>query len=549
MPVILINTTKQNVWLQQPLLAAELYTVEYHPVEHQVDMEVKEDVVNVSFLPVVPDTIRVPVEQAKSTSTDISTPNSKENAVFGPRPNTQSAEFNFEAEVKCLPFQLNLGDEAKLTCVQQSQFIDLIYDHPEVFSLHDEDLRFCDWIKHTIPMTMDKPVYLVHCTIPPQLQGEVHKCLNTWLWQGIIRPSQSPYASQMVIVQKKTGEIHLCMDYRKLNSIMVRDAFPSPRIDEALQAVHSSNWFLSFGLAQGYLQLAMEESNINKTVFRAGSTGLYVFTHMPFRLSNAGSSFCHLMEQCLGDQQFVTLLLYLDDICIFVPTIDGMLGWIHLVFDRLKKFNLKIKPKKCQFFSTSVLFLGHVLSPVGISANPDKVDKVKTWPLPKNIKEVQSFLGLASYYRHFIPHFAKKAWCLHELVGPAASKPKKRTKARNKETQAAETIPTEVEPKIFEWTIEHQEAFDALKEALCTAPVLGYPDFNREFILETDASLKGLGTVLSQQHKDGSIHVIAYASQSLCPSERSMCNYSSAKLELLVLKWAVTEKFWDYLLG
>ena len=158
-------------------------------------------------------------------------------------------------------------------------------------------------------------------------------------------------------------------------------------------------------------------------------------------------------------------------------------------------------------------------------------------------------MGLASYYRHFIPHFAKKAWCLHELIGPTASKPSRRTKARKKENQAAEIIPTKLEPKIFEWTIEHQEAFDALKQALCTPPVLGYPNFTREFILETNASLKGLGTVLSQQQKDGSICVIAYASWSLHPSERSMRNYSSAKLELLALKWAVTEKFQDYLLG
>ena len=256
---------------------------------------------------------------------------------MGPRPDTQSAGFDFEAEVKCLPFKLNLGDEAKLTHVQQSQFTDLIYDHPEVFSLHDEDLGFCDRIRHTIPTTTDKPVYLVHHTIPPQLQGEVHKCLDTWLQQGIIRPSQSLYASQVVIVQKKTGEIHLFVDYHKLNSIMVRDTFPLPRIDKALQAIHSSNWFLSFDLAQGYLHLVMEESNIKKTAFRAHSTGLYEFTHMPFGLSNAGSSFCCLMEQCLGDQQFVTLLLYLDDICIFAPTIDEMLDQIQLVFHRLQK--------------------------------------------------------------------------------------------------------------------------------------------------------------------------------------------------------------------
>ena len=331
-------------------------------------------------------------------------------------------------------------------------------------------------------------------------------------------------------MQKKTGEICLCVDYQKLNSIMVRDAFPLPRIDKALQAVHSSNWFSSFDLAQGYLQLVMDESDIKKTAFRASSIGLYKFTHMPFGLSNAGSSFCCLMEQCLGDQQFVNLLLYLDDICIFAPTIYDMLDQIELVFDRLKQFNLKIKPKKCQFFDTSVLFLGHNLSAKGISVNPENVEKVRTWPVPKNIKEVQSFLGLASYYRQFIDKFAKKARCLQELVGPTSNKHKK-ARARKEATTVTQT-----EHRTFEWMTKYQEAFDALKEALSTAPVLGYPDFSREFKLEIDASLNGLGAILSQQGKDGQIHVIAHARHSLRPSERSMCNYSSAKLELLALK-------------
>ena len=132
-PVILINTTKQNVWLWQPLLAAELYDVEYHPIEHQADMGVKGDAVNISFLPVVPNIIRVQVDQVESAPTDISTPDHNEKPIFGPRPDTQSADFDFEAEVKCLPSKLNLREEAKLTCIQQGQFIDLIYDHPEVF--------------------------------------------------------------------------------------------------------------------------------------------------------------------------------------------------------------------------------------------------------------------------------------------------------------------------------------------------------------------------------------------------------------------------------
>ena len=172
-----------------------------------------------------------------------------------------------------------------------------------------------------------------------------------------------------------------------------------------------------------------------------------------------------------------------------------------------------------------------------------KKEKVKTWPVPKNIREVQSFLGLASYYRQFIDKFAKKAQCLHELVGPTSNKHRK---ARDKKDT---TTVTQNEPRIFEWMMKHQEVFDALKEALSTAPVLDYPNFSREFILEIDASLNGLGTVLSQQGKDRQIHVIAYANHSLCPSERSMRNYSSAKLELLALKWVVTEKFRDYLLG
>ena len=163
-----------------------------------------------------------------------------------------------------MPFELNIGD-APLTREQQACLIDVIYDHTEVFSLFDGDLGFCDVLKHSIPTTTDKPVYLPHRQIPVQLQSEVRKCLNNWLKQGIIRPSKSPYASQVVIVRKKTGEIRLCVDFRKLNTISIHDSFPLPRVEEALQAVQAAVWFSSFDLAQGYLQMAMEEEDIEKT--------------------------------------------------------------------------------------------------------------------------------------------------------------------------------------------------------------------------------------------------------------------------------------------
>ena len=207
----------------------------------------------------------------------------------------------------------------------------------------------------------------------------------------------------MVIVHKKSREIRLCIDFRALNTVTTCDSFSLPRIEETLWAVKAAVWFPSFNLAQGYLQLAMDDADIHKTAFHAGSSGLYKFTHMPFGLSNAGASFCHLMEMCLGDQQYITLLFYLDDICVLSSTVDEMLDWVTLVLGHFTDFNLKIKHKETYFFQSSIVFLGHVLSKNGISPNPEKADKMKDWPVPKSAKEVQSFLGLASYYYRFIP--------------------------------------------------------------------------------------------------------------------------------------------------
>ena len=191
-PVILVSTNQQNVWIQQPLLATELFgTDQVEEIEHRADMEREGDNIQISFSPVAPDSIRVRSEQVETVTSNIDPPTSNKKPSFGPRPDVELENFDSKAEIDCLPFKLNMGTTVEMTCEQQSRFINIIYDHPEVFSLHEEDLGFCNKIKHTIPTTSDGPVYLPHCTIPPQLLGEVHMCLDTWLRQGIIRPSQS----------------------------------------------------------------------------------------------------------------------------------------------------------------------------------------------------------------------------------------------------------------------------------------------------------------------------------------------------------------------
>ena len=188
-----------------------------------------------------------------------------------------------------------------------------------------------------------------------------------------------------------------------------------------------------------------------------------------------------------------------------------MLDRIELIFSRLKEFNLKIKPKKSHFFQTSITFLGHILSADGVSPNLVKVAKIKDWPTPKTPQEVHSFVGLASYYRRFIPNFAKWAGPLHTLIIPASFK-QKICKGEMKKSNLPE----------FQWTPACQEGFNQLKKALTEAPILAYPDYSKPFIWETDASLKGLGAVLFQKGDDHKVRVITYTSRSLWPLEKSM---------------------------
>ncbi|KAG1934719.1 hypothetical protein F2P79_019745, partial [Pimephales promelas] len=346
--------------------------------------------------------------------------------------------------------------------------------------------------------------------------------INQLLESQVIRESCSPYASPIVLVKKKDGSLRLCVDYRQLNAKTRRDAFPLPRIEESLDALSGARWFSTLDLASGYNQVPVSERDKSKTAF-CTPFGLFEWNRMPFGLCNAPSTFQRLMERIFGDQQYQSLLLYLDDIVVFSSSVSQHLERLEVVFRRLERENLKVKLEKCAFFH-----------PEGVATDPCKIEVVTQWPRPSTVKELRSFLGFASYYRRFVDGFAKLAAPLHRLVGEL-------TGSKHRPGQREEVFSSA-------WSRECQDRFEELKSRLTTAPVLAYADFTKPFVLEVDASHGGLGAVLSQE-QDGKVRPVAYASRSLRPNERNLLNYSSMKLEFLALKWAMTERFREYLLG
>lgn len=424
-------------------------------------------------------------------------------------------------------------DLSSLSEVERCQVRALLYKFQSVFSTGEGDLGCTNLICHDIPLVDETPIRQRFRRIPPSEYEVVKAHINQLLEAEIIRESCSPFASPIVLVKKKDGSLRMCVDYRQLNSRTRKDAFPLPRIDESLDSLGGACWFSTLDLASGYNQVPVTEKDRFKTAF-CTPFGLFEWNRMPFGLCNAPGTFQRLMERLFGDQQCQSLLLYLDDVVVFSTSVAQHLERLEVVLGRLEREGLKVKLSKCAFFQREVKYLGHVISAEGVSTDPAKIEVVADWRRPSNVGELRSFLGFASYYRRFVEGFAKLAGPLHKLVAACSSSgPRKRA------------------PRGFtegDWTEQCQVSFKELKNRLTTAPVLAYADFSRPFILEVDASQSGLGAVLSQEHGD-KVRPIAYASRSLRPTERNMTNYSSMKLEFVALKWAMTEKFREYLLG
>ena len=405
---------------------------------------------------------------------------------------------------------------------------DMLKRNAQVFSKDDMDMGRTKLVKHHIKLTDPAPFKEAYRRIPPQMYDEVKAHIQEMLDLGAIRPSNSPWASAIVLVRKKDGRLRFCIDLRRLNNRTVKDAYSLPRIESILDSLGGAQIFTTLDLKAGYWQVEMAEECKAYTAFTCGPLGFYECDTMPFGATNAPATFQRLMHDCLGDLNMNWCIVYLDDIIIFSDTKEEHIKRLEAVFQKLMAAGLKLKPTKCFFFRDEIEYLGHVVSGKGISTNPKKIEAVTKWPTPKTVYDVRSFLGFVGYYRRFIKNFSKIAKPIREVI----------TGLENQSKRAAKKTH-------IEWTDIADSAFETLKTMCVNTPILAYPDYQLPFTLHTDSSTDGLGAVLYQK-QNGKQRVIAYASRSVSKAES---NYPAHKLEFLALKWAVCEKFHEYLYG
>ena len=393
---------------------------------------------------------------------------------------------------------------------------ELVAQYTDVFASPDGKMGRTDIAHHHIDLVDPHPVKQRLRRAAQAHQEIIDREVTHMLDEDVVEPSDSPWASPVVMVKKKDGSWRFCVDYRKLNDNTRKDSYPLPNIDDTFDSLAGSRYFCALDLASGYWQVKMADADKEKTAFIT-KQGLFQFKVMPFGLCNAPATFERLMELVLKGYLWKRCLVYIDDVVVYGRSFRETLTNLRLVLERIRAAGLKLKPSKCELFRKEILYLGFMVTGKGVRPDPSKVAKVRHWPRPCNQVDVRAFLGFAGYHRRFVQGFAEIAKPLTELTAKNAP---------------------------FEWGGAQQRAFLLLREALSTCPVLYHPVPSAEFILDTDASNFAAGGVLSQV-VDGVERVIAYSSIAL---NRAQMNYCTTHRELLAVV-LMTQRYRHYLLG
>ena len=392
----------------------------------------------------------------------------------------------------------------------------------EMFALHKDDLGEIKGVKHQVDVQGSDPIAQPMRPVPLAKRGVITEEVARMLRCGVIQPSSSPWSSPIVLIKKKDGGWRFCVDYRRLNDLTKKDKHPLPRIDDMLDRLSEGKYFSSVDLNSGYWQIAMDEGSYEPTAFTVAE-GHYEFVKMPFGLTNAPATFQRGMQMILAYVNYKICLCFLDDVIIFSKTFWQHLYDILCVLLALMRAGVKLSGKKCEFFKKSIDFLGHVVSAEGIATQKAKTEVISKMLTPRNEKELRSFLGLTGYYRKFCQDYAVVAAPLYAML---------------------QKRPPEV-TFLSRWGEKQDNALQILKERLTSPPILAFPDISKDFRLVTDASMDGIGNILTQMDDNGVERVICYGSRTYHDSEK---NYHMPNKECLSVVYAF-RSYRQYLLG
>lgn len=398
--------------------------------------------------------------------------------------------------------------------------IALCKEFTDIFGLSTDKLTYNNFYEQKIKLTDQSPVYIKNYRTPHAQISEIDLHVQKMIDDSIIEPSTAAYNSPILLVPKKSNTAdkkwRLVIDYRQLNKKLVADKFPLPRIDDILDQLGRAKWFSTLDLKSGFHQIPLETNSRDVTTFST-NTGSYRFTRLPFGLKISPNSFQRMMSIAFSGVTPEKAFLYMDDLIVIGCSKNHHLQNLRKVFETCRKFNLKLNPKKCKFFQNNVTFLGHKITNKGILPDDTKFVVINNYQTPENADAVKRFVAFCNYYRRFIQNFAEIAKPLNKLTKKGSE---------------------------FIWSKECQNSFEHLKKSLTKPNLLQYPDFNKQFILTTDASKEACGAILSQEF-DGIELPIAYASKGFTKGE---INKATIEKELAAIHWAI-KHFRPYLYG